>query len=103
MEEEVKFFGHIVNAEGITVDPEKVKAIQNYPVPKTLKRVHRFLGLSGWHHHFVPRFSKIAEPLNNLKKKGQPFLWSSVLWDLEKWQYYMGQKLFTVVTDYAAL
>ncbi len=71
--EEIKFLGHIVNTNGIAADPEKVRSIQQYPVPKNLQEVQRFLGLSGWYHRFVPGFSKIAEPLNNLKKKDSPF------------------------------
>lgn len=74
--EEIKFWGHIVNINGISADPEKVRSIQQYPVPKNLKEVQRFLGMSGWYHRFVPGFSKVAEPLNNLKKKGQYFIWS---------------------------
>lgn len=59
-----------------TADPSKVEAIHTYPVPRTLKDVQRFLGLNGWYHRFVPNFSRIAEPLNTLKKKGQPFQWT---------------------------
>lgn len=74
---EITFLGHVVNSQGITADPSKVEAIHAYPVPRTLKDVQRFLGLTGWYHRFVPNFSRIAEPLNTLKKKGQPFQWTS--------------------------
>ncbi|RXN12176.1 Transposon Ty3-I Gag-Pol poly [Labeo rohita] len=72
---EITFLGHVVSNKGITADPSKVEAIRAFPAPNTLKEVQRFLGLAGWYHRFVPNFSKIAEPLNSLKKKGQVFKW----------------------------
>lgn len=75
--QEINFLGHVVNGQGITADPSKVEAIRTYPVPRNLKEVQRFLGLAGWYHRFVPDFSRIAEPLNTLKKKGHSFQWTS--------------------------
>lgn len=69
--QEINFLGQLVNGQGITADPSKVDAIHTYPVPRNLKEVQRFLVLAGWYHRFVPDFSRIAEPLNTLKKKGQ--------------------------------
>lgn len=66
---EITFLGHVVSTKGITADSSKVEAIRTFPVPCNLKEVQRFLGLSGWYHRFVPNFSKIAEPLNSMKKK----------------------------------
>ncbi len=74
---EITFLGHVVSNKGITADPSKVEAIRAFPAPTTLKEVQRFLGLAGWYHRFVPGFSKIAEPLNSLKKKGQKFKWTT--------------------------
>lgn len=74
---EITFLGHVVNAKGITADPSKVEAILSFPTPNNLKEVQRFLGLAGWYHRFVQNFSKIAEPLNALKKKGQVFKWTA--------------------------
>lgn len=177
----IKFLGHIVTPQGIQADPEKVAAVLNFPTPSSLKEVQRFLGMAGWYHRFVPGFSKVAEPLNTLKKKGVKFRWTeecqgafdtlkrfltsspvlghpnfdlhfivytdasetgigavltqqtgpgceevlayasrtlnnaernytttereslAVVWALEKWQYYLEPKLFTVVTDHVAL
>lgn len=72
----IKFLGHIVSASGIQADPEKTQAIQDFPVPTNLKAVQRLLGMAGWYHWFVPNFSRIAEPLNNLKRKGAKFRWT---------------------------
>lgn len=51
-----------------------MEALCDYPVPRNLREVQRFLGLVGWYHHCVPNFSIIAEPLNSLKRKGAAFL-----------------------------
>ncbi|KAL2091743.1 hypothetical protein ACEWY4_011541 [Coilia grayii] len=72
----LKFLGHLVSAEGIQADPEKITAVQQYPVPTTLKALQRFLGMAGWYHRFVPNFSQIAVPLNALKRKGAKFRWT---------------------------
>uniref|UniRef100_A0A8C7TQZ0 ribonuclease H n=1 Tax=Oncorhynchus mykiss TaxID=8022 RepID=A0A8C7TQZ0_ONCMY len=73
----LKFLGHIVSFDGIHVDPEKTKAVQDFPVPTTLKALQRFLGMAGWYHQFVSNFSQVAEPLNALKRKGVKFLWTA--------------------------
>ena len=64
----VHFLGHVLSPEGIAVDPDKVKAIQDWPVCKTVAEVRSFLGLCGFHRRFVELFSKKALPLTNLTK-----------------------------------
>ncbi|XP_045569661.1 uncharacterized protein [Salmo salar] len=73
----LKFLGHIVSFDGTHVDPEKTKAVQDFPVPTTLKALQRFLGMAGWYHRFVLNFSQVAEPLNALKRKGAKFRWTA--------------------------
>ena len=48
------------------------------PPPKTPKEVKQFLGLTGYYHKFVPRFSDLAQPLNALTRKNVPFEWTPV-------------------------
>lgn len=74
--QELTFLGHVVNIHGVSTDPSKVEATRAYPVPRNIKEVQRFLGLSGWYHWFVPNFSRIAELINALEKKGPAFYWS---------------------------
>jgi len=60
---ELNFLGHIVSADGLKKQPEKVRAIVDYPRPSTVKETHRFIGMSSWYSSFIPNFATIAEPL----------------------------------------
>ena len=66
---EISFLGHIINAEGISVQQHKVKAVASWPVPKTVKEVKGFLGLTNYYRKFVHEYSKVAVPLTEMTKK----------------------------------
>jgi len=69
---QVEFLGHIVSKEGTKRNPEKVRAISDFPTPQDKDSLRRFLGSCGWYQSFIKNFSTIAEPLyRNLKKKFQ--------------------------------
>jgi hypothetical protein len=72
---EIKFLGHLLSAEGIKILPERVEAIVSFPPPRNLRAVRRFLGMVGFYGSFVENFSRIAEPLNVLKRKNSVFAW----------------------------
>ena len=74
---EVKFLGHIVNEEGISVDPSKISAILDWKQPTTPREVRSFLGLAGYYRKFVQDFSKLASPLTKLTMKNAKFIWTS--------------------------
>ena len=57
------------------MDPKKVEAITKKPIPKTVKEVQSFLGLTNYYRRFIKEFTKIAEPLYNLCRKDIPFVW----------------------------
>ena len=61
--------GHLVGKDGVRVDPRKIEAMQDWPHPKTLKRLRGFLGLTGYYFKFVKNHGKIAAPLTTLLKK----------------------------------
>ncbi|GKD21361.1 reverse transcriptase, partial [Tanacetum coccineum] len=73
---QVAFLGHIVSADGITMDPAKVEAITKWPRPKTVTEVRSFLGLAGYYRRFVEGFSRLALPLTKLMRKGEKFVWN---------------------------
>ena len=62
----VTFLGHILSADGISPNPEKVAKIKDWPTPKTPKEVHLFVGLASYYHRFIPNFAKWARPLHAL-------------------------------------
>ncbi|KAL0556362.1 hypothetical protein IC582_004875 [Cucumis melo] len=72
----VTFLGHVVSSEGVSVDPAKIEAVTNWPRPSTVSEIRSFLGLAGYYRRFVEDFSRIANPLTQLTRKGTPFVWS---------------------------
>ncbi|XP_071739934.1 uncharacterized protein [Rutidosis leptorrhynchoides] len=73
----VQFLGHVVNREGIYVDPTKIEAIKKWEVPKNPYQICQFLGFAGYYRGFNQNFSKIARPLTVLTHKDKKFEWSS--------------------------
>jgi len=73
----VTFLGHVVSNEGIATDPEKIRAVDSWPTPTSLKEVRSFVGLASYYRRYVKGFADIAAPLHALTKKGQTFSWSS--------------------------
>ena len=67
--------GHIVSHEGVKVDPNKIKAIMEWPIPKTIKKLRGFLGLIGYYRRFVKNYGHIVAPLTTLLKKDS-FQWN---------------------------
>ena len=74
--DKVEFLGHVISGSGISTDPKKIKTIEEWPVPKCVKDVQRFVGLCNYYRRFVKDFSSIAKPLHTLTKKGKKFIWS---------------------------
>ena len=74
--EEVTYLGHTISSEGIRVDQEKVKAVLDFPRPKSAKEVRSYLGLCSYYRRFIKDFAKIANPLNALLKKDVKFKWT---------------------------
>ncbi|GJY22475.1 reverse transcriptase domain-containing protein [Tanacetum coccineum] len=72
---EVQLLGHVINGNGIHVDPSKIEAVKNWKDPRTLAMVHLFLGLAGYYCRFIEKFSKIAKSLTILNQKSKTFDW----------------------------
>ncbi|XP_019435319.1 PREDICTED: uncharacterized protein LOC109341841, partial [Lupinus angustifolius] len=71
----VIFLGFIISSNGVHVDPEKIKAIQEWPTPKSTTDVRSFHGLASFYRRFVKDFSTLAAPLNEVVKKNVGFHW----------------------------
>ncbi|GJT16292.1 putative reverse transcriptase domain-containing protein [Tanacetum coccineum] len=69
----VQFLGHMIDSEGIHVDPAKIESIKDWASPKTPTEIRQFLGLAGYYRRFIKVFSKIARPMTKLTQKSVKF------------------------------
>ena len=63
-------------AEGIYVDPKKIKEIEYWTIPKDVTDIRSFMGINGYYRRFIEGFSRIANPITSLQKKGKKFDWN---------------------------
>jgi hypothetical protein len=64
----------VLSAEGVVVDPGKVKDILNWKPPISVHEVRSFLGMTGYYRRFIPDFSKVAKPITELLKNQTKFI-----------------------------
>ena len=77
MAHEGKLVGHIVSKKGLTIDPERVEAIQALPLPSHKKALQSFLGRINFVCRFVPNFAALIKPITLMLKKSITFKWTS--------------------------
>ncbi|EGT58928.1 hypothetical protein CAEBREN_19301 [Caenorhabditis brenneri] len=73
---EIIYLGFIISKAGIRPNPEKTRAIDEYPTPRTVKEVRAFIGMCSFYRRFIANFSKIAAPIMDLTKKEKVFEWT---------------------------
>jgi len=72
---EVDFLGVVIGPEGIKMEKEKVKGVLEWPIPKCVKDVQKFLGLANYYCRFIEGFAMVARPLHDLVKKDKKWDW----------------------------
>ena len=77
LQERVRYLGHVVSREGVSTDPEKVKAIKEWQVPRCQTEVRTFLGFMGYYRRFCQDYATIAKPLTVLTAKDVKFVWGT--------------------------
>lgn len=75
-QDKIEYLGHIITGKGVKTDPAKIEAMFNWPMPKTLKSMRGFLGLTGYYRRFIKNYGWISKPLTTLLKKNA-FSWGS--------------------------
>lgn len=65
---ELKYLGYLLTTKGLSIDPDKITVIEEYPPPTSVTEVRRFLGMTGWYQRFIRNYSHIAAPLTELTK-----------------------------------
>ena len=73
----MEYLGHVISNGTLSIDPSKIEAILNWPLPmKNVREVQSYLGSNGYFRKFIPNYSLIARPLHALTRKDAKFLWT---------------------------
>lgn len=76
LQKEPIYLGHIISKKGVKPDPDKIKPVFKFPIPKTKKDIKQFLGSIGYYRRFIPDFAKLAKPLTVILKDTGKFFWA---------------------------
>ncbi|GJW22872.1 putative reverse transcriptase domain-containing protein [Tanacetum coccineum] len=71
----VQFLRHLIDSQGLHVDPAKIEVVKNWISPTTPTEIRQFLGLAGYYRRFIKDFSKIAKSLTELTQKNKKYIW----------------------------
>ena len=76
-ETKLSMLGHIVDKDGVYPDPEKVRAVKDFPRPTDVRSTQSFIGLCSYYRKFIRNFAEIARPITSLTKTSVPFVWDT--------------------------
>ncbi|GJU11196.1 putative reverse transcriptase domain-containing protein [Tanacetum coccineum] len=82
---------HVIDSQGIHVDPAKIKAVKNWASPTIPTEIRQFLGLAGYYRRFIKDFLKTAKSLTELTQKNKKYIWGE---DQESAFQLLKQKLY---------
>ncbi|GJV56197.1 putative reverse transcriptase domain-containing protein [Tanacetum coccineum] len=71
----VQFLSHVIDSQGIHVDPAKIESIKDWASPKMPTEIWKFLGLAGYYQRFIEGFLKISKPMTKLTQNKVKFIW----------------------------
>lgn len=75
-ENSVKYLGHMISNNSIHPIKDNLISIRDFPIPKTQRNVRQFLGKINFYNKYIPNIAITLDPLHNLLRKGQKFLWT---------------------------
>lgn len=73
----INYLGHVISAQGVATDTDKIAAVRDWPVPVDAKQLRSFLGMAGYYKKYVRNYGSISKPLTQLLHKNIPFIWTS--------------------------
>nr|GEZ77104.1 retrotransposon protein, putative, Ty3-gypsy subclass [Tanacetum cinerariifolium] len=71
----VQFLDHVIDSQGIHVDPAEIESVKDWASPKLPTEIRQFLGLAGYYRRFIEGFSKVARPMTKLTQRKVKFEW----------------------------
>jgi len=95
----IGFLGVVIGLNGIEIEEEKVEGVLSWPVPKTVKDIRKFLGLTNYYRRFIKDFARVARPMNVLMRKDEKWWWG----DEQQKAFDELKKIFTTKPVLAAL